>query len=255
MELVEVDRAGSVATITLNDPRRRNPLSFGMREQMLRALAQARDDDTVRAVVLAGAGGFFCAGGDIAGMTDDRPAGVYRLHLLGRVVEALVTLGKPVLAAVEGGAYGAGLSLMALCDHVVAADDARLCSSFGAIGLGTDGGLSWSLPRRVGRGRAAEIIMFGEVVDAARAERIGLVERVVPSGTARHVALERAALLAGRSRPALAANKATLGGADLAGLRRVLEEETRHQLELMSGPDFAEGVAAFRERRPARFDT
>jgi 2-(1,2-epoxy-1,2-dihydrophenyl)acetyl-CoA isomerase len=254
MELVDVDRTGSVLIITLNDPRRRNPLSFRMREEMLAALADARDDDSVRAVVLTGAGGFFCAGGDISSMNDDRPTGVYRLHLLGRVVEALVTMPKPVIAAVEGGAYGAGLSLMTHCDHVVAADDARLCSSFGGLGLGTDGGLSWSLPRRVGQGRAAEIIMFGEVVDAARAERIGLVERVVPSGTARDAALERAASLTGKSRPGLAANKATLGAADLTGLRRTLEEETRHQLELMSGPDFAEGVAAFKERRPAVFD-
>lgn len=254
MELVALDRTGSVQTITLNDPKRRNPLSFQMREEMLVALAGARDDDSVRAVVLTGAGGFFCAGGDISSMNDDRPTGVYRLHLLGRVVEALVTLGKPVIAAVEGGAYGAGLSLMALCDHVVAADDARLCASFGGIGLGTDGALSWSLPRRVGQGRATEIIMFGEVVDTARAERIGLVERVVPGGTAHGAALERAALLTGRSRPALAANKATLGAADLTGLRQVLEEEARQQLELMSGPDFAEGVAAFRERRAARFE-
>ncbi|MBW0102513.1 enoyl-CoA hydratase/isomerase family protein [Pseudonocardia sp. KRD291] len=254
MELLDVDRTGSVLILTLNDPKRRNPLSFQMREEMLTALGAARDDDTVRAVVLTGAGGFFCAGGDISSMNDDRPTGVYRLHLLGRVVEALVAMPKPVIAAVEGGAYGAGLSLMALCDHVVVADDARLCSSFGGIGLGTDGALSWSLPRRVGQGRAAEIIMFGEVVDAERASRIGLVERVVPSGTAREAAIERAELLTGRSRPALAANKATLGAADLTGLRQALEEENRHQLELMSGPDFAEGVAAFKERRPARFE-
>lgn len=254
MELVDLDRTGPVQIITLNDPKRRNPLSFQLREEMLTALAAAREDDDVRAVVLTGAGGFFCAGGDISSMSDDRPTGVYRLHLLGRVVEALVGMPKPVVAAVEGGAYGAGLSLMAICDHVVAADDARLCSSFGGIGLGTDGGLSWSLPRRVGQGRAAEIIMFGEVVDAVRAERIGLVERVVASGTAREAAVERAALLAARSRPALAANKATLGAADLTALRRTLDEENRHQLELMSGPDFAEGVAAFRERRPVRFE-
>ncbi|MDN5916517.1 MAG: enoyl-CoA hydratase-related protein [Pseudonocardia sp.] len=253
MEFVDVDRSGPVQIITLNDPRRRNPLSIQMREEILTALARARDDDTVCAVVLTGAGGFFSAGGDISSMSDDRPTGVYRLHLLGRVVESLVAMPKPVLAAVEGGAYGAGLSLMALCDHVVVADDTRLCSSFGAIGLGTDGGLSWSLPRRVGQGRAAEIIMFGDVVDAGRAVRIGLVERVVPGGTARDAALERATLLAGKSRPALAATKATLAASDLGSLRRALEEENRLQLELMSGPDFAEGVAAFRERRTAEF--
>lgn len=252
MEFVDVDRSGSVQIITLNEPRRRNALSLQMREELRLAVQAARDDDAVRAVVLTGAGGFFCAGGDIASMSDDRQAGVYRLHLLNRAVEALLTVPLPVVAAVEGGAYGAGLSLVAACDHVVAAEDARLCSSFGAIGLGTDGGLSWSLPRRVGHGRAAEIIMFGEVVDASRAERIGLVERVVPSGTARDAALERAGLLASRSRRSLAANKATLG-TDLDALRVALDAEMRHQLELLAGADFAEGRAAFTERRAPRF--
>ena len=253
MEFVDVARSGPVLVITLNDPRRRNPLSLQLREELLATVQSARDDDGVRAIVLTGAGGFFCAGGDIASMSSERPAGVYRLHLLNQVIEAVLTVPLPVVAAVEGGAYGAGLSLMAACDHVVAADDARLCSSFGAIGLATDGGLSWSLPRRVGHGRAAEIIMFGEVVDAARAEAIGLVERVVPSGTALESAIERANLLARRSRRSLAANKAALG-IDRDALRLVFDEEMRHQLELLAGADFAEGRAAFAERRTPRFE-
>ena len=248
-----MDRSGPVEIITLNEPRRRNPLSLQLREELRTALAAAREDDGVRALVLTGAGGFFCAGGDITSMSDDRPAGVYRLHLLNEVIEAIVTAPLPVLAAVEGGAYGAGLSLMAACDHVVAADDARMCASFGAIGLGTDGGLSHTLPRRVGHGRATEMIMFGEVVDAATAQRIGLVERVVPAGGTREEALRRAEPLAARSRPALAANKRTLG-LDLERLRRTVAAELEHQVELMSGADFAEGRAAFAERRTPRFE-
>jgi 2-(1,2-epoxy-1,2-dihydrophenyl)acetyl-CoA isomerase len=250
-ELLDVSRDGSVLTITLNEPRRRNPLSLAMREELLTLLEQVAADDEVRAVVLTGAGKIFCAGGDIASMSDDRAAGSHRLRVFNQVMEALVGLPKPVVAAVEGGAFGAGLSLMAACDHVVAAEDATLRSSFGGIGLGTDGGLSWTLPRRVGHGRAAEIVMFGDPLDAAEAHRIGLVERVVPAGTALAEAQARAALLAARSRPALAANKATLntGGS----LHEVLEAEKHHQLDLMAGADFAEGRAAFAERRPPEF--
>lgn len=250
-ELLDVARSGPVLTITLNEPRRRNPLSLQMREELLAVLRAAADDDGVRVLVLTGAGTIFCAGGDIASMSDDRAAGTYRLRVFNQVMEALVGLPKPVVAAVEGGAFGAGLSLMAACDHVVVAEDATLRSSFGGIGLGTDGGLSWTLPRRVGQGRAAEIVLFGDPVDAAQAQRIGLVERVVPAGTALAEAHARAELLVRRSRPALAANKATLntGGS----LHDVLDAEMRHQLDLMAGPDFAEGRAAFAERRPPEF--
>lgn len=250
-EFVDATRSGSVLTVTLNEPRRRNPLSLAMREELLAVLRDAAGDDGVRVAVLTGAGKIFCAGGDIASMSDDRPTGVYRLHLLGEVIETLVGMPKPVVAAVEGGAFGAGLSLMAACDHVVVGHDATLRSSFGGIGLGTDGGLSWTLPRRVGHGRATEIIMFGDGVDAAQAQRIGLVDRVVPAGTALAEAQARAELLAARSRPALAANKATLntGGS----LHDVLDAELRHQLDLMAGKDFAEGRAAFAERRPPEF--
>jgi 2-(1,2-epoxy-1,2-dihydrophenyl)acetyl-CoA isomerase len=250
-EYLEVAGSGPVLTITLNEPRRRNPLSLPMREELLSLLERVTADDGVRVVVLTGAGTIFCAGGDIASMSDDRAAGIHRLRVFNQVMEALVALPKPVVAAVEGGAFGAGLSLMAACDHVVAAEDATLRSSFGGIGLGTDGGLSWTLPRRVGYGRAAEIVMFGDPMDAYEAQRIGLVERVVPAGTALAEAQARAELLAARSRPALAANKATLNTG--RSLHDVLDAEMHHQLDLMAGADFAEGRAAFGDRRPPEF--
>lgn len=252
MEFLTLTRDASVATLTLVEPRRRNPISLPMREELLAALDGLRDDPELRVLVLTGAGGFFSSGGDISSMTDDPAAGVYRLHLLNRVVAALVELPVPVVAAVEGGAYGAGLSLVAACDHVVVAADARLCASFGAIGLGSDGGLSATLARRAGHGRATELLMFGEVVDADRAERIGLADRVVEPGTALAAAHTRAGLLAARSRPALAAVKATLAGRH-PDVRAVLADEAERQLGLLAGTDFAEGRAAFAERRAPRF--
>lgn len=252
MGFVTRTRDGSVATLTLDEPRRRNPISLAMREELLAALAALRAEPDLRVLVLTGAGGFFSSGGDISSMTGDPAAGTYRLHLLNEVVGSLLELPVPVVAAVEGGAYGAGLSLVAACDHVVVASDARLCASFGAIGLASDGGLGWTLPRRVGHGRATEMLMFGEVVDAERAAAIGLAERVVEPGTALAEARARAALLAARSRPALTAVKAVLGGPH-RDHRAVLAEEAGHQLGLLAGPDFAEGRTAFAERRAPHF--
>ncbi|NMH95929.1 enoyl-CoA hydratase/isomerase family protein [Pseudonocardia acidicola] len=252
MDFVDVVDSGGVRTLTLNEPKRRNALSLEMRVELRDAVRAAMDDARCRVVVLTGAGGFFCAGGDISSMSADPAAGEYRLRVLSELAEALAGGPKPVVAAVEGGAFGAGLSLVALADHVVAADDARFCASFGTIGLGTDGGLSWSLPRRIGRGRATEMIMFGEVMEAAQAQRIGLVERLTAPGTALEAAQHRAALLAARSRDALAANKAALSGAH-ADLTALLATEKEAQLTLLAGPDFAEGRAAFFEKRKAVF--
>jgi 2-(1,2-epoxy-1,2-dihydrophenyl)acetyl-CoA isomerase len=253
MSFVERADAGPVRTLTMTDPKRRNALSIEMRVELRDALVAAHTDDAVRVVVLTGAEGFFCAGGDISTMSDDEQLGVYRLQVIAELVEALVEGPTPVIAAVEGGAYGAGLSLVAACDHVVSASDAKFCASFGGIGLATDAGLGWTLPRRIGQGRASEMILFGEVVGAPRAAEIGLVERLAePAGT-HSLAVGRAELLARRSRPALAASKA-LFAAGNTSLRQVLAAEARAQRALFVGPDFAEGVGAFREKRRPRFE-
>lgn len=250
-DLLLAEDVGAVRVLTLSDPLKRNALSAPMRIALRDALSEAHTDDDVRTIIVGGAGGFFCSGGDISAMLDEEQPTVHRLQVLADVIELIVRGGKPVVAAVEGGSYGAGLSLAAACDHVVAARDARFCASFGGVGLASDGGLGWTLPRRVGRGRATEMILFGEPVRAERACEIGLVERVVEPGEAGAEAMRRAEALAARSRPALAATKALL--AEELSLTEVLVAETRTQRELFQGPDLAEGVVAFREKRPPTF--
>lgn len=251
-KLITVEDQDAVRLLTLNEPRRRNALSVDMRRDLRDALVAAAADDTVRVVVLAGAEGFFCAGGDIATMSDDEQLGMIRLQLLADLIEAIVAGPKPVIAAVEGGAYGAGLSVAAASDHIVAARDARFAASFGGVGLATDGGLAWTLPRRIGQGRATEMIFFGEVVDAESGLAIGLVEKLAEPGGAVNLAMQRGALLATRSRPALAASKATFA-AGCTDVRQVLVAEAREQRRLFTRSDFQEGITAFREKRPPRF--
>ncbi len=251
-ELVRVADLAGVRTLTLDDPRRRNALSAALRRELRDAVVDAMADDEVRVIVLAGAGGFFCSGGDISAMLDDEQPTVHRLQVLADLVEAVVAGPLPVVAAVEGGAYGAGLSMAAACDHVVAARDARLCASFGAVGLAGDGGIFWSLPQRVGSGRAREMLLFGNVVGAERAEDIGLVDHVVDPGTALEIAQGRAAALAARSRPALSTVKSAFVGTG-ESLHGALARESRGQRSLFDGPDLREGVAAFQEKRTPTF--
>ncbi|MGH3244178.1 MAG: enoyl-CoA hydratase/isomerase family protein, partial [Spirillospora sp.] len=208
----------------------------------------------VRAIVLTGAGGTFSAGGDVRSMDGARPDEVKaRLAPLHEAVQIIATCATPVIAAVEGAAAGLGVSLAAVCDHVVAAEDARFVAGFGKVGLVPDGGLLWTLPQRVGIGRAKEMLVFGRTVPAPRAVEIGLADSLVPSGKALDAALDLAAEAAALAPLSVAAAKRLLArpGDDLA---RLLESEGEAQAELFGTADFAEGRAAFAERRPPRFE-
>ena len=165
-----------------------------MRAALIAAMERIEPDRDVRAVVLTGGGGTFSAGGDISGMdVADLAAGRERFRTTHRLVRLLIESSKPVIAAVEGWAVGAGLGLALCCDTIIAAGDARFMAGFGRVGLIADFGLLHTLPRRVGEGRARQILLYGEAMDAAAAERIGLIDHVVPPGTALQAALHRAA--------------------------------------------------------------
>lgn len=243
-------RDGSTLIITLNYPARRNALSMPIRAALIDAFEHAETDRAIRAVVLTGAGGTFCAGGDISGMNVTSLAqGRERFRVTHRMVKLIVHAAKPVVAAVEGHAAGAGLSLALCCDTIVAAQDARFAAPFGRIGLVADCGLNHTLPARVGAGRARQMLLYGEPIDTATAERIGLVDHVVPAGTALDVALQRARKLAEMAPLALALTKALL----MEGLDAALDRECDMQSTLFLTADHAEGRDAFLAKRPPVF--
>lgn len=252
-DLLTITTLEAVRVLTLNDPARRNALSMEMRFDLIAALDAALVDPDVRVVVLTGAGGAFCAGGDLTNMPPESDiASRERLNLMADLIRLVATSDKPVIAAVEGAAAGAGLSLAAACDHVIASESSTFVCSFVRVGLAPDAGLFWTLPQRVGMGAAKELLMFGEPVDASRALSIGLVDVLCPEGAALETAVDRAGELATRAPLALAAIKGALAQAPL-DLRAGLFLEQAAQVRLLASADFLEGKDAFLERRRATF--
>jgi 2-(1,2-epoxy-1,2-dihydrophenyl)acetyl-CoA isomerase len=242
-----------VRILTLNRPAMRNAIDLELRIALAEALEESMRDPDVRAVVLTGAGSLFCSGGDISTMRrmGAEEAGP-RAELTQRVVRAIWTGPKPVLAAVEGGAFGAGLSLAIACDRVVAAEDARLAVSFQRVGLAGDMGIFSSLPRRIGAARARQLLMLPRELTATEALDIGLVDVVAPTGRTLEAALEDARLLAASPPLALAAVKRLLRSS-AADPVDVLDLEAAEQVALFDSDDFDEGVRAFHDRRTPIF--
>lgn len=251
---VLVEPRGPIRVLTLNRPQRRNSLNLDDRIALLEALRDAESDPNCRAVVLTGAPPVFCSGGDIGSMSPDPQVASVRLKLVSDLARHLVTSPCPVVAAVEGGAYGLGLALATASDYAVVADDAKLTCSFAKIGLTADTGLSYTLSARVGPGRARELILFARLLSAQEGLSMGLISEVVPAGRALDVAIERAHELARCSAPMVAVTKRILCQ-PAQDLEAMLAAEAAGQLELLAGPDFAEGRAAFFERRPPSFQT
>lgn len=247
---VLVAREGPLAILTLNQPAKRNALSMAMRAMLAEAFEEIEGDAEIRAVVLTGSGGHFCSGGDLGAM--DIPslaAGRERMRRSHRLVRAMVESRVPIVCAIEGWCAGAGISLACASDHVVAAGDALFRATFGQVGLIPDLGLLHTLPRRVGEGRAREILLFGETIKAARAHEIGLVDRLAPPGRALEEAKARALLLAAKAPLSLALTKAALA----EGLARSLARERDLQAALFLTADHAEGKRAFFDKRAPEF--
>jgi 2-(1,2-epoxy-1,2-dihydrophenyl)acetyl-CoA isomerase len=250
---VLVEREGSVLILTLNRPEKLNSITDEMLVALAATLGSEGADPQVRAVVLTGAGRGFCAGQDLAafaGRAED--AGDHLRRFYHPVLEGIVGLDKPVVAAVNGVAAGAGLSLALACDLRIAGSSASFVQAFVRIGLVPDSGGSWFLPRLVGLGRALEMSMLGDAVPAAEALRMGLVERVVPDPdvlpTAREVATRLAA-----GPVAVGLIKRLIRSSMSNSLAQQLELESQLQTQAMATEDVAEGVGAFREKRPPRF--
>lgn len=248
--MLREERQGATAILTLDYPERRNALAVPMRERLIEALDRLEADPGLRAIVLTGAGAHFSAGGDISGMNvTDFAGGRERFRVTHRLVRMLIESSKPVIAAVEGWCVGAGLGLALCCDTVVAAEDARFVAGFGKVGLVADFGLLHTLPRRIGEGRARQILLRGTTLTAPQAERIGLVDEVDAPGSTLAAALSIAEGFADGAPLPVAMTKSFLA----AGLADALEWERNAQSTLFLTADHAEGKAAFLAKRAPVF--
>lgn len=246
---VLVEDRGAVRVVTLNRPQVKNAIDLPLRHALAGAVEEADADPSVRVLVLTGADGAFCSGGDVSTMKRaPRHETTARAQAAQRVVRAIWHTPKPVVAAVEGPAYGAGTALALACDRVVAAADAAFATTFTGVGLAGDMGIFASLPARVGAPRARQMLMLGTKVSGEEAGPIGLVDRVVDPGTALAAALEDAARLAAGPPLALGVIKQMFSGEPRHPLA-VLDLEVRNQTMLWDSDDFAEGVSAFAEKR------
>jgi 2-(1,2-epoxy-1,2-dihydrophenyl)acetyl-CoA isomerase len=247
---VLLDDDAAVRTVTLNRPRKRNAIDIELRIALAEAIESADRDPAIRAIILTGAGPVFCSGGDISTMSR-MPAerALERINLAQRVIRAIWNTPKPVLAAVEGSAYGAGTALAAACDRVVAARDATFATTFTNIGLAGDMGASVSLPARVGAARARQMLMLPTPISAAKALEMGLVDAVAEPGQALESARRDARRLAAGPSRAYGVIKALLADPGTANPFELLEREAGCQSELFDTDDFAEGIAAFRDKR------
>jgi enoyl-CoA hydratase/carnithine racemase len=216
-DILPVDHHGPVRVLTMTYPERRNAFSARMRVALAETFQRLMYEDAdCRAIVLTGAAGTFCAGGDLSELKARPPIPARQVFEPAReIVRAMVYGPKPIVAAVEGTAFGAGLSLACAADYVVAARDARFCAVFLKVGLMPDTGVLWTLPRRVGGGKAREMMMLAEEVTAEDGLASGLVDQVAAPGKALDDALVVARRLADRPADALGSVKAALGeGAD-----------------------------------------
>jgi 2-(1,2-epoxy-1,2-dihydrophenyl)acetyl-CoA isomerase len=253
---VLTEKIGAVAVVTLNRPDKLNAIDMPLRLALADAIEAADRDTSVRAVVLTGAGKAFCSGGDITSMERMAPEeALERAQLAQRVIRAIWSTDKPVIAAVEGAAYGAGAALAAACDRVVAARDTRFATTFTSVGLAGDMGAYVSLPARVGVARARQMLMLPKPIPAEEALSIGLVDALAEPGAALAAALQDASRLAAAPARALGVIKSLLAVAPGLSPFNVLDREAAHQAALFGSDDFAEGIAAFREKRHAVFGT
>jgi 2-(1,2-epoxy-1,2-dihydrophenyl)acetyl-CoA isomerase len=260
-EQILFDAAGAIATITRNRPAKRNAYSEVMVHEMIAALASARDDDAIRAVILTGAGKGFCAGGDVS--RDFQYPARYRGHRLESMLEMrenmhelirfLARFDKPVIAAVNGAAVAGGLTLALACDFRIAGDSAKLGDTSLRFGLLPDEGGAYFFPRAMGLDRALRMSLLSEVYTAREAKELGLVTEVVPDAELMKVAHEWAVRLAEGPPIAIRLAKRMMYKQMSMALDSALEEAAMATLVTNYTDDVKEGTVAFHEKRKPRF--
>jgi enoyl-CoA hydratase/carnithine racemase len=256
-ETIRYEASDGLATITLARSEKRNAVNLTMFRELGDAATRAAEDADVRLVLVRGEGSSFCAGIDFTELSNQAGAGDQDVRDLGiqaqRPYRELALMAKPTLAAVQGHAVGAGFQLALACDLRVAADDASFAMLEVRYGLVPDLGGNHRLPRLVGTGLAKELVWTGRRVDAAEAERVGLVNRVVPAGRLADESEELARALAGGPPIPLRLAKDLIDGAFDRTLEEDLDKEREAQVACVASDDQKEAVAAFLEKRRARF--
>jgi 2-(1,2-epoxy-1,2-dihydrophenyl)acetyl-CoA isomerase len=249
--LLREERDGGIVTLTITNPGKLNAIPVSLRDGLTDAFERLNADAECRAIVLTGADGNFSAGADMNGWSEKTvQACRTRLKRGGaRLLREMVAGSKPIIAAVEGYAFGAGLALACAADHLIAASAAKFCCAFTRVGFIPDLGMLYTLPHRVGIARAKQIIALAETIDANRAERLGLVDEVTAPGGA----LERARAIAVQyaEGPPLAFE--LMKSAFARGLEAMIQAEIDLQPYAWLSQDFEEGRRAFREKRKPRF--
>lgn len=254
---LQASRRDTTLILTLSNPGAKNALHPDIYAAAIETLSTAERDDSIRAVVLTGADNFFCAGDNLNRLLENRgkdpSVQAESLDNLHGWIEALRDCPKPVIAAVEGAAAGAGFSLALACDLIVAGASAKFLMSYVRVGLTPDGGGSWFLAQALPRQLATEILIEGKPVSASRLHDLGLVNHLVADGTALDTALDWADELATLSPNAVERIKSLMQEAQRNSLSRQFEEEKRHFVESLHHRDAQEGITAFLEKRKPRY--
>lgn len=251
-------RDHGIATLVMNRPDRLNALNGELASGLNEAFTRLAQDESIRVVVLTGAGRAFCAGGDLTQIRRGRDSGdVKHLEPILRsgmqMVLKMRTMRQPIIAAVNGAAAGAGMNIALAADIRIAAEEATFGQNFAKVGLFPDYGGTYFLPQLAGPSKAAEMFYTGEMIDAQTALRLGLVNRVVPAAQLEAETRTLAQKLSEAPGIAISAVKKTLFGSERQALEGALEKEVQQQLKCFASEDCAEGLRAFFEKRPPKF--
>lgn len=254
-EYILSSQNGAVLSLTMNRPDKYNAFVREMALALQEELARAQKDDTIRAILLTGAGKAFCAGQDLAEATDPHGPELTKIvtEHYNPIIEAIRQLEKPVVAAVNGVAAGAGANIALACDIVIASEEASFIQAFSKIGLIPDSGGTYTLPRLVGMQKASALMMLGDKVSAAEAEAMGMIYKWAPKEDYLALAEKTASKLSAMPTLALARTKALLNATYQNDLNSQLELEDKYQTECGSSHDYREGTAAFLEKRKPEF--
>ena len=251
------DLSDGVLTVTNSDPATRNALSWDFYEGFREIAEKAGEDSAIRAIVLTGAGGFFCSGGNVSGLKErseadraTRRASVEKLH---GMIRAMRACPKPMIAAIEGGAAGAGVSLALACDMIVASRDAYMSVAYVKIGLTPDGGATALLCEALPRQMVSEMVWTGDRIPMQRLHDLGLVNHLTDAGGALDEARAMAARLAAGAGNAIARGKALIGATADGDFEAQLDREADGIADALGGAEGREGIAAFLEKRKPDF--